>query len=102
MTSPLVYAGLWALAATATAFLPMRRQMVPGIALLIAAPLLLVWIGIVHGALMAGLGTLAFLSMFRNPLIYLTRRAMGRAAPLPPELTPDQVSERSPQQEPRA
>lgn len=86
MSAPLVAACLWVLAATVTALLPMRRQMVPGVALLVAAPLLLVWIGLAHGWLAATLGALAFLSMFRNPLLYFARRALGRPAPLPPEL----------------
>ncbi|HMO07598.1 MAG TPA: DUF2484 family protein [Paracoccaceae bacterium] len=86
MSTPLIAAIVWALAATATAFLPMRRQMVPGIALLISAPVLIVWIGLAHGWLWGVGGLLAFLSMFRNPLIYFARRALGRPAPLPPEL----------------
>jgi hypothetical protein len=86
MTTPLVIGCLWVLAAAATAMLPMKRQMVPGIALLIAAPLLLIWIGIVHGWIWAAVGTLAFLSMFRNPLIYFAKRAMGKPVELPPEL----------------
>jgi uncharacterized membrane protein len=86
MTAPLIAAALWALAATATAFLPMRAQMVPGIALLVAAPVLILWIGAVHGWLWAIPALLGFLSMFRNPLLYFARRALGRPAPLPPEL----------------
>jgi hypothetical protein len=86
MSTPLIIAALWVFAATATAFLPMRRQMVPGIALLVAAPVLILWIGATHGWLWAGLGLLAFLSMFRNPLIYFWKRATGRPVSLPPEL----------------
>jgi hypothetical protein len=86
MTAPLVIGCLWVLAAAATAMLPMKRQMVPGVALLIAAPMLLIWIGSVHGWVWAAVGTLAFLSMFRNPLIYFARRAMGKPVELPPEL----------------
>ncbi|MFN4159883.1 MAG: DUF2484 family protein [Gemmobacter sp.] len=86
MTTPLIAAVAWALAATATAFLPMRAQMIPGIALLIAAPLILIWIGMVHGPWIALAGLAGFLSMFRNPLIYFARRVTGRPAALPPEL----------------
>lgn len=82
--TPLVLGGLWVLAATATAFLPMRRQMVPGLALLIAAPILLVWIGLTHGWLWVAFGTFAFLSMFRRPLRYLALRALGRPVEPPP------------------
>jgi hypothetical protein len=86
MTTPLVIGCLWVLAAAATAMLPMKRQMVPGVALLIAAPLLLIWIGMVHGWIWAAVGMFAFLSMFRNPLIYFAKRAMGKPVELPPEL----------------
>ena len=76
--TPLVLGALWILAATATAFLPMRRQMVPGFALLIAAPVLLVWIGLTHGWLWVAFGLFAFVSTFRKPLRYFVLRALGR------------------------
>ncbi len=76
VSPPLVLACLWAVAAAGVAMLPMRRQMLPGLALLLAAPLLIVWIGARHGWVVAGLGLLAFLSMFRRPLLYLSRRAL--------------------------
>jgi hypothetical protein len=88
MSPPVVAAIFWALAATVTALLPMRRQMVPGLALLVAAPVLILWIGAAHGWLWTLPALAAFLSMFRNPLLYLLRRATGRPAPLPPELEP--------------
>ncbi len=72
-----VLASLWVLAATVVAFLPMRHQYAPGIVLLLAAPVLiglLFWqIGIFWG--LAGL--FGFLSMFRKPLRYFARRAIG-------------------------
>ncbi|WP_395541952.1 DUF2484 family protein [Neotabrizicola sp. sgz301269] len=86
MSGALIAAIFWALTATVTALLPMRRQMVPGLALMIAAPLLIIWIGYVHGWLACILALLAFVSMFRNPLLYVFRRMTGRAAPVPPEL----------------
>jgi Protein of unknown function (DUF2484) len=86
MSLPLILGCVWVLAATATAMLPMRRQMVPGVALLIAAPVLLGWIGYAHGWIWLAIGLFAFLSMFRNPLLYFLRRALGRPAPLPKEL----------------
>jgi hypothetical protein len=86
MSWSVVLACLWVIAATVTAFLPMRRQFVPGITLLIAAPLLIVWLGYDHNWWLAGLGLAGFLSMFRNPLIYLIRRAMGQKPELPREL----------------
>lgn len=66
------------LAATVTALLPMRMQFAPGITLLVAAPILLIWIGYEHGFWVALLGLLAFMSMFRRPLAYLAKRALGR------------------------
>jgi hypothetical protein len=86
MSTPLILGCLWVLAAAATAMLPMRWQMVPGLALLAAAPVLLVWIGRVHGWLWLAVGLFAFLSMFRNPLLYFLRRARGRPARLPEAL----------------
>jgi hypothetical protein len=53
---------------------------------LLIAPFLLGWIGWVHGWIWVFAGAFAFLSMFRNPLIYFIRRAVGRPAPLPKEL----------------
>ena len=82
MSPPLVLGCLWVLAAAVTAMLPMRRQMVPGLTLLV----LLVWIGYQHGSLWLAVGLFAFLSMFRNPLLYFLRRALGRPARLPKEL----------------
>jgi hypothetical protein len=86
MSLPLILGCFWVLASAITAMLPMRRQMLPGITLLALAPVLLVWIGYVHGWLWLALGLFAFLSMFRNPLLYFARRALGRPAPLPKEL----------------
>ncbi len=78
MSAPLIAAALWVIAASVVAFLPMRLQFAPGLVLLVAAPLLIVWIGIVHGWLWAVLGVGAFVSMFRRPLWYLARKAIGR------------------------
>lgn len=86
MSLPLIFGWLWVLAATVTALLPMRRQMVPGVGLLGTAPLIVVWIGAAHGWLWVGLATLAFVSMMRNPLRYLIARARGRHPELPQEL----------------
>ena len=84
--SPLFFGCLWILAAAVVAMLPMKRQMVPGVALLILAPFLLIWIGWVHGWVWVAAGTFAFLSMFRRPLLHFARRAMGLPSDIPPEL----------------
>ncbi|MEZ5716677.1 MAG: DUF2484 family protein [Paracoccaceae bacterium] len=86
MSASLFLGCIWVLAATVVAMLPMRAQMVPGLGLLIAAPLLIGFIGHQHGWILAVAGLAAFLSMFRNPLKYLIRRAMGQRPELPAEL----------------
>jgi Protein of unknown function (DUF2484) len=89
MSPPVIAACLWVLAATVTAFLPMRRQYLPGVPLLILAPVILIWLGVQHGIWITGVATLAFLSMFRNPPIYFARKAMG----LPVQRPEDPASE---------
>jgi hypothetical protein len=78
MSLSLILACLWALAATAVAFLPMRLQFPPGIVLLLTAPLLIAFLGYEHGVIVALLGVAGFVSMFRRPLGYLARKALGR------------------------
>jgi hypothetical protein len=81
MTSSLTAGCLWVLAAAGTAMLPMRRQLAPGLLLLVSAPVLILWIA-ASAAWWAGLlALLAFLSMFRRPLGALLRWARGRALP---------------------
>ena len=85
MSLSLILGCVWVVAATVVAMLPMRRQYVPGLALLFAAPVLIGFIGYQHGAIFAALGFAGFVSMFRNPLRYLWRRARGQRPELPPE-----------------
>ncbi|MES2667053.1 MAG: DUF2484 family protein [Pseudomonadota bacterium] len=89
MTPPLIAGCVWVLAAAITAMLPMRRQYLPGISLLILAPVLIGWIGWQHGVWIGVAAMAAFLSMFRNPLIYFARKAMGLPVHLPSELEGD-------------
>jgi hypothetical protein len=74
---------LWVFGSVACAMLPMRRQYVPGIALLVAAPILIVMIGIQVSPWAAIAAVLAFLSMFRNPLRYLWARLRGQNPEIP-------------------
>lgn len=83
MSLSLLLGCAWVVAATIVAMLPMRRQFAPGLVLLIAAPPLIGFIGWQHGWILAALGFAAFLSMFRNPLRYLWRRALGHKPTLP-------------------
>ncbi|WP_368184153.1 DUF2484 family protein [Aestuariibius sp. HNIBRBA575] len=78
MSTPLILGCFWVLAATCVAMLPMRFQFIPGFALLIAAPILIGWIGMEHGWTYAAIGAFAFVSMFRRPLAYYLRKAIGR------------------------
>jgi len=82
MTS-VVISALWVLAATFTAMLPMRRQYVPGVALLALAPVLIVWLAVQNGWWVGVIALLAFVSMFRNPLRYFYRRARGEDVEVP-------------------
>ncbi len=74
MSLSILSPALWVLMATGVPMLPMRWQFPPGIALLLAAPVLIVLLGYEHGpvAAIAGLG--AFVSMCRNPLRYYWRK----------------------------
>ncbi|MEM9707606.1 MAG: DUF2484 family protein [Pseudomonadota bacterium] len=83
MSAAVITACLWVVAATIVAMLPMRRQYAPGLALLLAAPLLIAWIWIKLGWILGACALAAFVSMFRHPLRYLFRKATGRPAPLP-------------------
>ncbi|AKS45662.1 Protein of unknown function [Octadecabacter temperatus] len=83
MSWSIVIAALWVLAATGTALLPMRRQYVPGVTLLLLAPILILWLGYDFGWGWSVAAFLAFASMFRNPLRYLFARARGRRPELP-------------------
>jgi len=89
MSLSLILGAIWAVLATVVALLPMRHQFKPGVTLLVAAPVLIGYIGVQHGLWIAGLGLAAFLSMFRRPLLYYIRKALGKSAELPPELRGD-------------
>ncbi|MCB2127874.1 MAG: DUF2484 family protein [Rhodobacteraceae bacterium] len=81
MSTIAILACLWVLAATAVAFLPMRWQIAPGLALLLSAPVLIAFV-IGQTNLWIGLAaSFAVISMFRKPLIYLAKRLAGRIAP---------------------
>lgn len=78
MSLALTLASVWVLASAITAMLPYRMQFPPGIALLILAVPLLIFIGLSHGFIWVGLFVLAVASMFRNPLIFFAKRLTGR------------------------
>ncbi|MHA6263901.1 DUF2484 family protein [Arenibacterium sp. CAU 1754] len=83
MSLSVTLAAIWVFASTIVALLPMRFQYVPGFALLVAAPVLIGFMGYQHG-IIAGLAALAaFMSMFRNPLRYFWRKWRGLETELP-------------------
>lgn len=88
MSAALILSCVWVLAAAATAMLPMRRQYAPGITLLVLAPVLIGWLGWTHGLWVGVIALLAFLSMFRNPLIYFAKKAMGKPVEIPKDPEP--------------
>jgi hypothetical protein len=81
MATSLIAGCLWVLAAAGTAMLPMRRQMAPGLLLLVSAPALILWIGAQIGWWLGVLALVAVLSMFRRPIAALVRWALGRGVP---------------------
>lgn len=74
---------LWVFAAAACAMLPVRYQYAPGVALLIAAPVLIVMIAVQISPWAAIAALFAFVSMFRNPLRYLWARLRGQKPEIP-------------------
>lgn len=88
MSAPLILGAFWVIAAAVVAMLPMRLQYVPGVCLLICAPPLIGWIGYEQGPVWLLFGVFALVSMFRRPLLYVSRRVLG----LPVNLTVEFVS----------
>ncbi len=66
--------------------LPIRHQYTPGVILLIAAPILIIWIGVALSPWIAIAAIVAFVSMFRNPLRFIWRKLRGQNPQLPSEL----------------
>jgi len=83
MSTPFFVACLWVLASSGVAMLPMKRQYIPGLALMISAPLLILWIAISVSPWIALAALAAFVSMYRNPLRYFWSRLRGEQPDLP-------------------
>jgi hypothetical protein len=73
----------WVFASALVAMLPMRLQYVPGVLLLLAAPVLLWMIAQTVGFWSAAAGLLAFMSMYRNPLRFFWKRLTGQEVEIP-------------------
>ncbi len=78
MTPSIIIAALWVLASTVTALLPMKHQYKPGVALLVVAPFIIVWLGYENGWWWSGVAAASFVSMFRNPLRYIFAKLRGQ------------------------
>ena len=83
MSAVVIAGAVWVLLASPVAMLPLRMQYIPGVILLLAAPPLIVWFGLSHGVLAALAALAGFVSMFRNPLRYLWKRARGERPEIP-------------------
>ena len=83
MNAAIIIGALWVVASAIVAFLPMKHQYVPGIMLLVLAPVLIIWLAFVYGLLVGAVALFAFVSMFRNPLIYIYRRLRGETPEVP-------------------
>ena len=73
----------WVFASALVAMMPMRWQYVPGVTLLLAAPVLIFEIAQSVGIWASAAGAFAFVSMYRNPLRYFWKRLTGRPLEVP-------------------
>lgn len=73
----------WVLASAFVAFLPMRYQYIPGVTLMLVAPVLIYWIATSAAWWTVPLAIFAFLSMYRNPLRYFWARLKGEQPEIP-------------------
>lgn len=78
MSLSLTLACLWVLIAAIIAMLPMRRQFIPGVALLLTAPFLLSYLGYQHNPWVVLAACTAIISMFRRPLFFMSRHLINR------------------------
>lgn len=74
---------IWVFASAIVAMLPMRRQYVPGVLLLLAAPVLIGLIAQSVGVWPAVAAFAAFVSMYRNPLKFFWKKLTGQQVELP-------------------
>ncbi|MDG1102200.1 MAG: DUF2484 family protein [Ascidiaceihabitans sp.] len=78
---------VWVFTSAAFAMLPIRYQYVPAVILLIAAPILILLIGVQVSAWIAIAAIVGSISMFRNPLRYLWAKICGQNLQRPPEFS---------------
>jgi Protein of unknown function (DUF2484) len=85
MTPSLIAAALWVIAASLIAFLPIRRQIIPGSILGLAGLGLIVWIGLENGWVWTVIALLAFVSLFRNGFKAIPMLLRGEKIEIPDE-----------------
>jgi membrane protein DedA with SNARE-associated domain len=74
---------IWVFLSATVATLPLRMQFIPGAILLVAGPVLIVVIGFEVGFVFSVIALAAYVSMFRNPLLFLLARLRGRKPEVP-------------------
>jgi len=82
MSTPIVLAFLWVIAATVVAFLPMRLQFVFGFLLVVSGFVLMIWLSVAVSPWVGLVALASFGSMFRKPLGHLAKRVLGRGGAL--------------------
>jgi membrane protein DedA with SNARE-associated domain len=74
---------IWVFLSATVATLPLRMQFIPGAILLVAGPVLIVVIGFEVGFVFSVIALAAYVSMFRNPLLFLLAKLRGRKTEVP-------------------
>jgi membrane protein DedA with SNARE-associated domain len=74
---------IWVFLSATVATLPLRMQFIPGAILLVAGPLLIVVVGFEVGFVFSVIALAAYVSMFRNPLLFLLAKLRGRNPEVP-------------------
>jgi hypothetical protein len=74
---------IWVFLSATVATLPLRMQFIPGAILLVAGPVLIVVIGFEVGFVFSVIALAAYVSMFRNPLLFLLAKLRGQSPEVP-------------------
>ncbi|WP_341234306.1 DUF2484 family protein [uncultured Sulfitobacter sp.] len=74
---------IWVFLSATVATLPLRMQFIPGAILLVAGLVLIVVIGFEVGFVFSVIALAAYVSMFRNPLLFLLAKLRGRKPEVP-------------------
>ena len=74
---------IWVFLSATVATLPLRIQFIPGAILLVAGPVLIIVIGLQVGFVFSVIALAAYVSMFRNPLLFLLAKLRGRKIEVP-------------------